>query len=83
MRKSVVKKLKQLEVKQAVQSSQSKPKPTGLSKSDPNYYSKIGKISAARRQMTSEEFSHMAKLSHVNRTEYHGGRPKKDASKNV
>lgn len=57
-------------------------KPVKLSKSDPNYYSKIGQISAAKRQMTKEQFSAMAKKSHLNRParSYKGGRKKQDGS---
>lgn len=79
MRKTVVKKLKKLTVKAGVLQAQSKPKATGLKKSDANYYSAIGKISAAKRAMTSEEFSEMAKKSHLTRpkSSYKGGRPKK------
>ena len=78
MRKTVVKKPKKLAIKSAVQPAQSKPRKTGLSKSDPDYYSKIGQISAKRRKLPSSFFSDMARKSHKNRTEYHGGRKKKD-----
>jgi len=79
MRKSVIKKLKKLTVKAGVLEAPSKPKSTGLKKSDPDYFSKIGQISAAKRAMTSEEFSAMAKKSHLTRpkSSYKGGRPKK------
>jgi len=79
MRKTVIKKLKKLTVKSGVLDAPSKPKSTGLKKSDPDYYRKIGQISAARRQMSSEEFSAMAKKSHLTRpkSSYKGGRPKK------
>jgi hypothetical protein len=66
--------------KSAVQAKPSKPvRKVKLSKKDPNYYSKIGKISAKKRKLGSEYFSDMARASHVNRTEYRGGRKKKDA----
>jgi hypothetical protein len=39
--------------------------PPKLSKRDPDYYSKIGKISAERRKMTPEQFSDMARRSHL------------------
>ena len=82
MRKTVLKKLKPLTVKSGVLDAPSKPKSTGLTKSDPNYYSAIGKISAAKRAMSSEEFSAMAKKSHLTRpkSSYKGGRPKKVTS---
>lgn len=48
-----------------------------LNKKDPDYYKKIGIISARKRQMTSDQFSAMAKLSHPRR-EYKGGRKKID-----
>lgn len=49
-----------------------------LSKNDPDYYSKIGKISAEKRirKLGTSYFSDMAKKSHP-RSEYHGGRPPK------
>jgi len=54
------------------------PKELALSKSDPLYYSKIGKISAKKRKLTSEDFSEMAKASHPRKPEgYRGGRKKK------
>lgn len=61
-----VKKIRRLKPAPLAKSKQSKPvKRTGLSKSDPNYFAKIGRISARRRQMTSEQFSAMAKRSHA------------------
>ena len=79
MRKRVVKKLKQLTPKAAVKTSPSKPAPAKLSKNDPDYYSKIGQISAQKRQLSSEVYAAMARRSH-NKTSrpdgYHGGRPK-------
>jgi hypothetical protein len=54
------------------------PKPKKLSKSDPDYFSKIGAISAAKRKMTSADFSEMAKRSHPRpKSAYRGGRPPK------
>ena len=65
-----------------VKSGVSKPakpvKKVRLSKKDPDYYKKIGQISAAKRKMTSEDFSEMARKSHPRKT-YSGGRKKKDA----
>jgi hypothetical protein len=55
-------------------------KPTGLSKDDKDYYSKIGRISAKKRKMTSEDFAAMARLSHPRkRGQSKGGRPPKAA----
>jgi hypothetical protein len=66
--------------KSGVESKPSKPvKKAKLSKKDPNYYSKIGKISARKRKLGSDYFSDMARASHVNRTSSNGGRKKKDA----
>ena len=70
------KKLKTLTPAKAVKKQATKK----LSKSDPDYYSKIGQISAAKRKMTSEQFSAMAKRSHNPASRpngYHGGRPRK------
>ena len=80
MRQTIVKKPRKAKLKPAVQDKPSKPKPTGLSKSDPEFYSKLGRISAARRNISSEVFSQWAKLSHVGRTSYHGGRKKKNVT---
>ena len=67
-------------IKKAVKTP-SKPKKK-LSKKDPNYYSKIGAISAAKRKLKSDYFSQMAKLSHAAGARpdgYKGGRKPKDA----
>ena len=67
-------------VKKAVKQTPSKPKQK-LSKADPDYYKKIGAISAARRKLKPEFFSEMAKKSHgpnSARDGYHGGRRKKE-----
>lgn len=63
----------------------SKPQPVKpkLSKSDPDYYAKIGAISAAKRKLDSDYFSEMAKKSHgenSRRDGYHGGRRKKNGN---
>lgn len=49
-----------------------------MSKSDPDYFSKMGKISANNRlkKLGTQHMSDLAKKSHP-RTEYKGGRPKK------
>jgi hypothetical protein len=59
-----------------------KPKPVRkvrLSKSDPDYFSKMGQISAKRRNISPEQFAEWGRLGHVNRdpSTYRGGRPKK------
>jgi hypothetical protein len=80
-----LKQLRRVTLKSAVKakpSKPSKPKRVGLSKADPEYFSKMGKISAKKRKMTSEQFSEMARLSHVNqpKTRYNGGRKPKNAA---
>ena len=85
MKKQAVKKLKTVTAKKpkaAAVKKVLKGLPVKLSKSDPNYYAKIGAISAAKRKLKSDYFSNMAKLSHnaESRPEgYKGGRKKKDA----
>jgi len=70
--------------KQTVKKVQkAKPVTPKLSKSDPDYYAKIGAISAARRKLSKEFFSEMARKSHAegSRPEgYKGGRKKKDGA---
>lgn len=83
MRRRVVKKLRQVEIKQAVKKAASKPAKTGLHKSDPNYYSKIGQISAKKRKLPKSFFSAMASKSHEARTEYKGGRKKKNLQSEI
>ena len=77
MKKQTIKKTKVVTRKKV-----SKPKPATpkLSKSDPDYYSKIGAISAAKRKLKSEYFSAMAVLSHAKGSRpdgYKGGRKPK------
>jgi hypothetical protein len=77
MKKQTIKKPKAVTPKKV---QKAKPVTLKLSKSDPNYYSKIGAISAARRKLDSTYFSDMAKKSHgpdSSRDGYHGGRKKK------
>jgi hypothetical protein len=79
------KSVKKATIKKAVKKSPSKPK-IKLSKSDPNYFAKIGAISAARRKLNSTYFSDMAKKSHgpdSARDGYHGGRKKKEDAENA
>lgn len=81
MKKQTIKKPKAATPKKVQKAQVVKPK---LKKSDPDYYSKIGAISAAKRKLKSTYFSDMAKLSHpVNNPEadrdgYKGGRKKKE-----
>ena len=77
--------MKQAVVKKAVKKISSKPKQK-LSKKDPDYFAKIGAISAAKRKLNRDYFSNIAKLSHGEhsaRTGYFGGRKKKDAAENA
>ena len=84
MKKETPKKVRAVNITPEVKKTPSKPpKRTGLSKSDPDYYKKIGLISAQKRKMSSEEFSAMARKSHgpgSKRTGYFGGRKKKEDS---
>jgi hypothetical protein len=54
-----------------------------LSKSDPDFYSTIARMAGQKlkKKRGKKYFSELAKKSHP-RTEYKGGRPKKDALKN-
>jgi len=83
MRKKIVKRPLKLVTKSAVQPLPSKPTQTGLKKSDPDYFRKIGLISAQKRKragtITSEQLSAWAKKSHPRKDGYHGGRRKKEA----
>lgn len=79
MKKQTIKKPK------TVVSKKAHPVGQKMSKDDPDYYSKIGAISAARRKLSSEYFSDMAVKSHginSSRTGYFGGRKKKVDPKN-
>lgn len=77
MKKQTVKKIKKVAVKKVGKPTRVKVK---LSKKDPDYYKKIGAISAAKRKLNSEYFSQMAAKSHAPgcRDGYHGGRKKKE-----
>ncbi len=72
------KSVKKAVIKKAVKKISSKPKQK-LSKDDPNYYAKIGKISAAKRKLNKQYFSDMARKSHLpgSRDGYYGGRKPK------
>lgn len=83
MRKTVIKKLRQVVVKPAVKTTPSKPLKTGLKKSDPDYFKKIGLISAEKRKengaITHEQLSAWAKKSHRRRKDYsRGGRRQRE-----
>jgi hypothetical protein len=73
------KKPRTVELGSAVKKASKPRRRQTLSKSDPDYYSKIGAISAEKRQISSETFSEMARKSHENRpkSSYRGGRPPK------
>lgn len=78
MKKQEPKKPLKLNLKPAVKKQPAKPRKVRLSKSDPNYFSKMGKISAKRRNISPAQFAEWGKLGHVNRdpSTYRGGRPK-------
>lgn len=50
-------------------------KPETLSKTDPDFYSKLGKRGGAVRKASGADYSAIAKASHP-RAEYKGGRPR-------
>lgn len=81
MKKQVIKKVKTSAPKKVSKPKKTTPK---LSKLDPDYYKKIGAISAAKRKLKKDYFSEMARKSHgpqAKRDGYHGGRkPKEDAA---
>jgi hypothetical protein len=76
MKKLTPKRPRRIKIEPEVKKKASKPVKTGLSKSDPDFYKKIGLLSVKRRKLSSEDYAAMASLSHP-RPEYHGGRPKK------
>lgn len=71
---SMKKQVRKQAIKSEVNKTASKPAKTGLRKSDPDYYRKIGLISAKKRKMTSDDFAEMARKSHPRKV-YKGGRP--------
>ena len=78
-----VKKVKQFSPKKPAKRLSPKVK---LSKSDPDYFKKIGEISAKKRAISSEQFAEWARLSHKKRKKSsykNGGRRKKDAGTKV
>jgi hypothetical protein len=82
MKKVAIKKPRKV-VTKTVQAAPSKPTKTGLSKSDPEYYRKIGIISAEKRRaagtITSEQLSEWAKKSHAHRKDYSRGGYRREA----
>lgn len=83
MKKQTIKKPKAVAPKKV---SKAKPVKPRLSKDDPEYYSKIGAISAAKRKLSKEYFSRMASKSHSPQSRpdgYKGGRKKKDTADNA
>jgi hypothetical protein len=77
MKTQTVKKPKAVTLKKVQKAQPVKPK---LSKKDPDYYAKIGAISAAKRKLSKEYFSSMAAKSHGAGSRpdgYHGGRKPK------
>lgn len=48
---------------------------------DPKFYQKIGKLGGEARKASGVDYSELARLSHANRTEYNGGRPKGSKNK--
>ncbi len=77
MKKLEPKKPRTMNPPPAIKKSSSKPKK--LSKSDPQYFSKIGLISARKRNISSEQFAEWARKSHPRTGAAKGGRPKKNA----
>jgi len=74
MKKQTIKKPRPVSVKTV-----KKGQAVKMSKQDPDYYKKIGEISAARRKLKPGYFSEIAKLSHNSESRpdgYHGGRKK-------
>ena len=83
MKKLEPKKPRAINIEPEVKKRPSKPKKTGLSKSDPDYYRKIGLRSAKKRKISSEQFAEWARKSHLNRTKESyqaAGRPKKNVA---
>jgi len=75
MKKPLVKKVRAVSVKPAVKAAPSKPVKTGLKKSDPEYYRKIGQISAEKRKISGsishEQLSAWGKLGQIKRRRGH------------
>ena len=82
MKRLLPKKLRTVTIEPQVKKSPSKPRKTGLKKSDPQYFQKSGLISARKRAMSSEDFRKMALKSHQKKRKgaAKGGRPRKNDS---
>ena len=81
MKTVTLKTIRTVDIKPKIKKTPNRPmKKTGLSKSDPNYFQKIGIISAEKRKISSEQFREWAKLSHPRKPGHVGGRKKKDES---
>jgi len=61
-----MKRIRTLTIKPLVKETPSKPK-VALSKADPQFFKKLGVISAERRSLPADTFSKMASLSHPRR----------------
>ena len=84
MKTVIPKKLRTVDIKPKIKKTPTRPpKKTGLSKSDPQYYSKIGAISAEKRKISSEQFREWAMLSHPRKPGHVGGRKKKTADEKL
>lgn len=72
MKKPAIKKLRSIKLQPAVKTAASKPMKTGLKKSDPEYYRKIGIISAAKRKVsttiTPEQLSEWGRKGYLRRS---------------
>lgn len=82
MKTAKAKKLKKVTPKRATVKITVKKSGKKLSKSDPDFYKKLGEISAKKRKLPKSFFSKMAEKSHgpdSNRDGYHGGRKKADS----
>lgn len=62
-----MKRIRTLTPKPLVKPEPSKPK-VKLSKADPDFYSKLGSVSAEKRNLPSDTFSKMAEASHPRRS---------------
>lgn len=80
MKKLAIKPVKKAVLKSSVKKA-SKPRKVRLSKNDPLYFSKMGKISAKKRDTPEwrEKLAEWARKGHRTRDKstYKGGRPKK------
>jgi len=66
-----VKKIRQLVIKPLVKEAPSKPK-VKLTKADPDFFRKLGAVSAERRNLPADTFSKMAAASHPRRKKTDG-----------